>query len=167
MDENENNNEEQGQMSPEQAADFARLHAGAEEVESSLQAQQEEQEQQQAQSLYEENVEAIKMLFGFGRPVFDLVGYPTVAIVLDDAQIDMLATSWAAVATKYGYSMKSFGFAYKEELAAAFATYQVGKIVIAAIKHDIEQRAKKEKEPKEQEGAVEVKPETEEGQVFG
>jgi hypothetical protein len=145
--------DDQGQqeqaMSSEQAADWARLQADAVGQENDAEAAMQAQEQEQQATLHDENQQAMATLLEFAVPAFVVMGYPSVEGALNHDARQRLAGAWAAVATKRGYSLASFGFAYKEELAAVFVTYQVGSAVVAAIRSDAEERRKAEQEEKE------------------
>ena len=95
--------------------------------------------------LAEQNSNGFRMILTMAGGVFGMVGYPSVQAALTPEKIEPLALTWGPLAAKYGYDLANMGTAYKEEIAAGFATIPVAMAVWAGIKADAEARAAKGK----------------------
>lgn len=94
------------------------------------------QEAEQAVQLADQNTNAFRMILGMATGVFAMVGYPSVAAVLDEGKREALALAWGPLATKYGYDLSNMGSEYREEIGALFVTAPIAMAVWKGIKED-------------------------------
>lgn len=98
------------------------------------------QEQEQA-ALADQNTTACRMMLDLAGAAFGVVGFPSVAGVLQEDKKAALAGVWGPVFTKYNVDLSNGMSAYREEIAAVVVTAPIAWAIWSAIKSDAQARA--------------------------
>lgn len=108
---------------------------------------QEQRQMTEQDALMAENAKGIMLILDLAGPAFAMVGFKSVAGVLDQKQEaggpmarQVLAMAWAPVLSKYGINLSDIGMKYGVELAAIAATFPIAGAIFAGIKGDIAAR---------------------------
>ncbi|MGK5023108.1 hypothetical protein [Janthinobacterium sp. LB2P10] len=138
--------EQQPEMSGEQAADLQRLMSAAETQENDAEKSQQVEVERIGNELMDRNAQGLSMLIDLAGPTLAQFGFPSVAVVLghkDDSGMtrgQLLASVWAPVLTKYGVDMAELGGTYKVEITAIFVSLPIVKALRDAVMFDVSVR---------------------------
>ena len=146
--------EQQSEMSGEQAADLQRLVSAAAVQENDASKVQQVEEERAVGELEDRNAQGLSMLIDLAGPTLAQFGFPSVGVVLgykDASGVtrgQALALVWAPVLTKYGVDMSELGGKYKAEITAVFVSLPIAKALRDAVMNDV--RVKRAAEQPEQ-----------------
>lgn len=135
--------EQQTEMSGEQAADLQALMASAVEPENEAAQVQQAEVERVGNELMDRNAQGLGMLIDLAGPTLAQFGFPSVSLVLGfkdesgQTRGQVLASVWAPVLTKYGVDMTDLGGKYKVEIMAVFVSLPIAKALRDAVMHDV------------------------------